>query len=128
MSPVSPLAFMPLAGRGFSTVISLMPNTLGMSQAFRNDAGLHALMGLLIHMSLTTFPLLALLGIDSVCRAGWLVSLDLAHLMNHTLNHAWLAEVMLLPASHPPGFADFKWKLIWLEGDGLVVSLPVIQS
>lgn len=47
--------------------------------------------------------------------------------MNCTLNNAWLAEVVLLPASHPLGFADFKWKLIWLEGDGLVVSLSVIQ-
>ena len=128
MSPVSLLACTPLAGRGFSAVTSLMPNTLGMSQVFRNDVGLHTLTGLLIHMSLTTCPRLALLGIDSVCRAGWLVSLGLAHLMNCTLNHAWLAEVMLLPASHPPGFADFKWKLIWLEGDGLVVSLSVIQS
>ena len=35
----------------------------------------------------------------------------------HMLHHAWFAEVMLLPASHPPGFAGFKWKLIWLEGD-----------
>lgn len=128
MSPVSLLACTPLAGRGFSAVTSLMPNTLGMSRVFRNDVGLHTLTGLLIHMSLTTCPWLALLGIDSVCRAGWLVSLGLAHLMNCTLNHAWLAEVMLLPASHPPGFADFKWKLIWLEGDGLVVSLSVIQS
>ena len=58
-----------------------MPNTLGMSHVFRNDVGLRALMGLLIHMTLTTCSLLALLGMDSVCSAGWLLSLDLAHLM-----------------------------------------------
>lgn len=40
-----------------------------------------------------------------------------------------IAEItLLLHAPHPPGFADFKWKLIWLEGDGLVVSQSVIES
>ena len=73
MSPASPRACEPLAGRGFSTVISLMPDTLGMSHVFRNDAGQHALMGLLIHMALAACSLLALLGMDSVCSAGWLL-------------------------------------------------------
>jgi hypothetical protein len=36
--------------------------------------------------------------------------------------------IMLLLVSHLSGFADFKWKPIWLEGHGLVASQSATQS
>lgn len=78
-------------------------------------------------MTLTACPLLALLGVDAASRAVYADVWLWVWPTCLTAHSTMLAEiVLLLPASYPPGFIDFKWKLIWLEGDGLVVSLSVI--
>lgn len=115
-SPVSLLACKPLSVRDWVSLFHWYIPDAQHSAWHVASVWLHELMGLIIHLTLTTCPLSAFLGEDGVsrvvCADVWLWIWPTCSTALYTM----ITEItLLLPAPQPPGFADFKWKLIWKE-------------